>query len=95
MAVGNEASEGGVNASLTDLSLALRDFMNDVQEQYQFLNKLGASGLQALGFSPADAGQVLQMIDYMGTLQQIYTGQTTQPSLFNFEDALCSLWAGS
>lgn len=95
MAVGSQPSEGNINQTLTQLALAIREWAQDAAEQRAYLNKLGLAQLEALGFNAADAQSVLTLIDYMGTVADLYHGTATQASAFNFEDALTLLWAGS
>jgi len=94
MAVGAQTNQGNVNQTLTNLAVRGRDLAIDALKQWSFLNKLGQQGLEDLGFAAADAQEVLTLIDYMATLAQIYQGQATQASPFNYQDALTLLWAG-
>lgn len=95
MAVGSQPSEGGINQTLTQLALAIREWAQDAVEQRAYLNKLGLAQLEALGFTATDAQSVLNMINYMGTVADVYHGTATQATAFNFEDALTPLWGGS
>jgi hypothetical protein len=94
MATGQQATIAQVNTQLTSLALQLRNLAGQIMDQHTFLNKQGHDGLVALGFEDADATDVLARIDYMATIAQIYEGNATQATTFDFEDALCSLWAG-
>ena len=94
MPVGQQTTEAGVNGILTTLSLQLREVCQDILQQQAYLNKLGSSGLQALGFTSPEATQVLDDANHMGTVAQVYKGTATQGSLFNFDDFLTHLWAG-
>jgi hypothetical protein len=93
VAIGDQADQGRINIQLSSLALQLRNWAIQVQSQAAFLNKLGAAGLEAIGYDAADAAAVIQQIDYMLTVAQIYAGNATQPSAFNFQDATCALWA--
>jgi hypothetical protein len=94
MSIGSQTSTGNVNSSLTQLALNLRGVTAEILQQWAYLNKLGLAGLQALGFTAADAQAVLDAVNHMATVAQVYRGTATQGSLFNFEDSLTSLWAG-
>jgi hypothetical protein len=109
MAVGNQATVASVNNILTSLSVQLETLSEEVTKQSGFLNKLGTSGLNnlggaGLGFSLAanpvnnggvsDAQAVLDDINHMLTIIQLYKGLITQGSTFNFADFLTHLWAG-
>lgn len=96
MAVGNQASEASINQALTSYSVQLREICQNILNLQQFLNGaagLGLAGLEALGYSQADAQVVLSMASYMATIAQVYDGTATQASLFNFGSALSPLWA--
>lgn len=95
MSVGTQPNQGNINQTLTQLALAIRDLANQMVDQRAYLNKLGTTGLEAVGFSAQDAATVLTMIDYMGTVADLYHGTATQATEFDFEDALTPLWAGS
>jgi hypothetical protein len=90
-----------VNQALTTLAIAWRDLAKQTVEQWQFLNRLGDTGLEAVGFSAGDAATVLTLVDYMNTVAQVYLGTVqsqgsggTGAILFNFDSALTPLWAG-
>lgn len=101
MTVGTQASVSGISSSLTGNALALRELADDILQQWSYLNKLGLAGLQALGFSAADAQAVLDNVNRMVTPIQVYKGTVqaqgtggTGAILFNFEDSLTPLWGG-
>ena len=93
MATGDQADVGRVNAQLSSVALQLRNWATQALNYAQYVNKIGTAGLEAMGFTPADAAQVVTEADYMQTIAQIYKGDATQATAFNFEDALCGLWA--
>lgn len=95
MAVGSQPSQGNINSTLTQLALAWRDLAMQSVQQRAYLNSLGTTGLEAINFTAQDAATVLQLIDYMGTVADVYHGVATQATTFNFESALTSLWGGS
>lgn len=101
MSVGNQTSQGNVNTTLTTLATSLRELMNDILQQQQYLVKLGSTGLQGLGFTAGDATTVLDDVNHMATVAGCYKGTVQQGGtggtgaiLFNFEDFLTHLWAG-
>jgi hypothetical protein len=95
VAVGNQPNQGNINQSLTQLAQAWRGLAVDTLQQWAYLNKLGLTGLEGLGFAAGDAQAVLDAVNHMATCAQVYKGTATQATLFNFEDSLTSLWAGS
>lgn len=104
MSVGSQPNEGNINQTLTQLAQAWRDLAVSTEQQWAYLNKLGLTGLEALGFgstpNPAnngavsDAQAILDDIDHLVIPAQVYRGTGTQASAFNFEDFLTHLWAG-
>lgn len=101
MSVGNQANAGNVNNTLTSLALAMREHASDVLEFWAWANKEGLAGLEAIGFSAADAQAVLDNVNHMATPMQVYKG-TVQAGgsggvgavAFDYEDYLTPLWAG-
>lgn len=94
MAVGNQATVGIINESLTGNALQLRAALRTVANFQEYVVALGLSGLEALGYSSTDAQSVLNLASYMNTIAGVYFGTATQGSQFNFDNALCQLWAG-
>lgn len=101
MTVGNQASTGSIDASLSSNALQLREACRTAANFQEFVVSLGLSGLEALGYSPADAQSVLTFASYMNNVAGCYFGTVQQGGsggtgaiLFNFDNALCQLWAG-
>ena len=94
MTTGTQTNRASVDASLTQLALNLRDGANSILQQQAYLNKLGLTGLQGLGYTAGDAQAVLDDVNHMATVAQVYKGTATQGSLFSFEDSLVHLWSG-
>lgn len=101
MSVGTQPTMGGINATLTTLAIQMRETFSDVLYQQAYLNMLGLTGLEALGFAPADAQSVLDHVNHMATVAQVYKGTQGQAAAgqtaanFNFETALTDLWGGA
>jgi hypothetical protein len=93
MAVGDQADITRVNTQLSSIALQLRNWSTQALNYAHYLNKIGQTGLENMGYTPADAQQVILQADYMQTIAQIYVGQATQATVFDFNDALSSLWA--
>ena len=94
MTVGSQGNEAQVNQNLTSLALQWRNLAAVTLQQGLYLNEQGLTGLEAMGFTTADAQTVLNLIDYMTTCAQVYKGLAAQATDFNFENALIPLWAG-
>ncbi len=90
MATGDQPDAARINTALTSLALQQRNLAAAILYQYQYLNKLGAAALDALGLDGAD---VLAKIGYLATPAQVYQGTATQAQEFDFADATVSLWA--
>jgi hypothetical protein len=87
MPVGNsgQLSTSYINTTLGDLAVRKRNLENDVIQFAQSLNQLGQSGIQNVGFTPADATTVLNAIGHLLTNAQVYFGLANQPANFNFD----------
>ena len=87
MAIGNAGSLSitYINTTLGNLAVNKRNHEQDVIQFAQILNQEGSAGLQAIGFSAADATNVLAAINHLLTNAQIYFGQANQPANFNFD----------
>jgi len=101
MSVGNQATEASVNQSLSDAALQLRNLCQAIMNFQSWIVQEGTAGLEAMGFSAADAAAVLTMSSYMNTVAGCYFGTVQQGGsggtgaiMFNFNNALCGLWAG-
>lgn len=101
MSVGTQTSKASVDANLSQLAIQLRELMNGVLQQQAYCNKLGLTGLEAIGYTAPDAQTVLDDLNHMATVAGCYKGTVQQGGtggtgaiLFNFEDYLVHLWGG-
>ena len=101
MAAGNQPTVVSVNNTLTSLAVQLRNVMGTIREQQTPIQNMGSAGLQALGFTSADAASVLSFFGYMNSVEEVYYGQLQQggtggtgATLFNFDNALSAVWGG-
>jgi hypothetical protein len=94
MSVGNQASTGSINSQLSSMAISLRNILTSVEQFQEFVVAQGQSGLEALGYDSTDATTVLNMASYMNTVAGVYFGTATQGTQFDFDNALCGLWAG-
>jgi hypothetical protein len=94
MSVGQQATSAGINTQLTSLALNLRAACRAGANFQEFIVGQGLAGLEAMGFSPADAQTVLNMASYMNTVSGVYFGTVSQGTNFSFDNALSQLWAG-
>jgi hypothetical protein len=96
-----------MDQTLSSLAVQLRALMTQVQNEWTFVNN-GAAGsavevLTGIGYdntddtSPGgqtDAAYASYVLDTMNTLAQVYFGDATQASDFDFNNALAPLWGG-
>jgi hypothetical protein len=94
VAIGSQDNVAQVNATISAYALQLRNLMDQIREQQEFIVGLGLTGLEAMGFSSGDAQSILNMWSYMNTVSGVYYGTVTQGSLFDFDNALSGLWGG-
>jgi hypothetical protein len=94
MAAGNQPSMAGVNASAGGFATQLRSLFQGIQNFQAWLNTEGGAGLEALGFTVADANTIISTIGNLNTLANIYQGAATQPAVFNYEANSNALWGG-
>ena len=92
MAVGAQTTQAVVDSELSSCAVQLRDLAARILQKQAYYNKLGITGLGVAGFTAPDAQAVLDNINHMATVAQVYKGTATQASLFNFEDYLTPLW---
>jgi hypothetical protein len=97
--IGNQPTVAGLNNDLTQLATQMRDLMGQVTDFNLRVAALGATGLEnlggtGLGFSAADASAFLNMAAILNTPAAVYFGNATQASEYNFNSALCPVWAG-
>ena|SRR5215467_6712228 len=88
MAIGNtnQLSTSFINTTIGNLAVNWRNSANDVIEFAQIINQEGSSGLQALGFTPADATTILNATNHLLTNAQVYFGLAAQTPAFNFDN---------
>jgi hypothetical protein len=96
MTVGNQLSKSSVDASITNLSVGMRNLMQAVQDLSLNVNgqATGLATLEALDYTTDDATQALAAISYLNTVAGVYFGTATQGTDFNFNQELSQYWAG-
>lgn len=92
--------------NLTSLAIQMRQLMQQVDNLWTFVNN-GAEGtpvevLAALGYdnttdsapgNQTDASYASYLLNTMNTMAQVYFGQATQGTDYDFDNALAVLWA--
>lgn len=106
MTVGIQSNAGSISQNITNISVALRNILQQASNLSLQVNGTGTglATLEAFGFgsdaddlnpgSLSDAAYALQLIGYLNTMAQIYDGAATQPSTFDYNNALAAMWAG-
>lgn len=99
MAVGNQPTMQTVNNRAGSLAVNMRQIMDQAKDLETQVSALGVSGLEAIGFSPADAANLVTLVNYMSTVAGCYYGTVQQGGTggtgaitFNFDNALSALW---
>ena len=107
MPVGATVGSDQVNNIITSLAVRLRDVMDAIHHLDLSVNGQGAglAYLEGTGFgsapNPANPGSVsdaqlaLTTISYLNTVAQVYFGAAAQPTAYNFNQQLSSVWAGN
>lgn len=95
MTVGNQASESGLNATLGQVAVNIRNDLRQALNLFEYVNSIGTAGLQALGFSPADATAYFNTLNYLQTVAQVFFGTASQSPAFDFDNAVCEVYGGS
>jgi hypothetical protein len=97
MTVGNSMSMDSVNQGITNLSVAMRNLMQAVQNLSLNVNGQGngVALLEALGFDSADAAAAQGAISYLNTIAGVYFGTASQGTDYDFNQALSQYWGGN
>lgn len=97
MAVGRTVDAGGLNVKLADAAVAQRDAAQMAVVLWNYVASLGAdeaaqvAALQGLGFSAGDAQAFWTRANNLFAVSQVYHGNITQPSTFNYDSALAQV----
>lgn len=91
MAIGSQPNEAQLNSQAAAIAGQFRTNAQQALALQGYVIGLGQAGLVALGFAPADGTALTTSVNYMATLAQVYQGSATQPTLFNFQNALITL----
>jgi hypothetical protein len=91
MAIGNIDNVQQLNSMAAQFAGSWRSLAEQTMELQNYVIAQGSAGLQALGFSSADAASYITECNYMATLAQVVQGLAAQPTDFNFISALIPL----
>lgn len=106
MAVGATIGRDQIDNTITAQSVSLRNGMQEIRNLDMSVNGQGngLAYLESIGYDTAanpanpggvsDAQYALNMISYLNTVAEVYFGQATQASAFDFNGALSQMWAG-
>lgn len=93
MAIGVQSTVQQVNQELSSYAIQMRNLMQEIQDFNMSIADLGTAGLEAIGYTATDAPNVVSQAAVLNTMAAVYYGTATQATLFNFNNALSSLWA--
>jgi hypothetical protein len=95
MTAGYQPTVNSVNNAVAAMAVSLRNDFATILNFSAWLNTVGASGLQAIGFTGGDASTIVAAVGNLADLAGVYQGQAPQIGLpFNFEDNTSTLWGG-
>lgn len=91
-----------LNAQLQGFALLLRNYGETISNYNEWFTQLETADVATyFGVTSDQAAEIQTMVGYMNTLAQIYLGQVQQggsggsgATMFDFNDALSSLWGG-
>jgi hypothetical protein len=94
MSVGRQPSSNDIDAQITALALQMRNVLQAAADLSTYVNGQGAglATLEAAGYGGTDAATALSAIGYLNTVAQLYFGNATQGSAFNFSQELSQYW---
>ena len=92
--IGYQGSD--VNGPLGVLAVELRDACANILREWSYIETLGVAGLQAAPYNMAsgDAQAMFNAYNYLQTVAGIYYGTASQPTDFNFDQALALVRGG-
>lgn len=85
---GGQASVQGLNNQLGAIAVAIRNDLTAAQRLFEFVNGAGVAGLEAIGFTTADATNFFNACNYLATVSGVYFGTSAQTPAFDFDDEL-------
>lgn len=90
MAVGYQVNNtlSSLNTQLGQAAVDLQNAANEALALFGNVNNLGTTGLEALGFSATDAANFLLYAGYLNTMAELYFGQATQATAFDYDSGL-------
>jgi hypothetical protein len=98
MAVGNQPNASNINSVMGHIATDLRDWARRANQFHTAIDGMGAddpsraTALVALGFTQADATNLVYLANVLNTVAAIYYGTAAQTPAFNFDSALSPLW---
>lgn len=93
--IGNQTSEAVINNVAGTLAVNLRNACQQILNFQAWLVGVGAAGLQSgYGFSATDATNLVNAVNYLNTVAEIFDGNASQPTNFNFDNAVSVLYGG-
>lgn len=96
MAAGFQPTQQSLNQAAGQIIISLRANMQSVQQFNAYLQTLGTAGLQALGYTLADAQLLISVFSNLDSIRNMSEGNAyTGPSLpYNFVQQTVPLWGG-
>jgi hypothetical protein len=91
MAIGNIDNVQQLNSMAAQYAGQYRSVSEQVMDLQDYVTAQGSAGLQALGFSSADATAFITQVSYLANIAGVIQGTATVASPFNFVNELIAL----
>lgn len=94
MSIGQPVSMDGLNSQLSNGAVSLRNSTALAEQLWGWIETLGPdqttqeAALVTMGFSSQDASDFWVQANHLWAIYQIYHGMITQPSTFDYHDAM-------
>lgn len=93
--IGNQASQGGLNAALGAVMLSVRNDFATIKNLNDYITAQGGNTfLTGLGFLATDASAFTAALGNHDQLRQIYQGLINLPAAFNYQANGDVTWGG-
>jgi hypothetical protein len=96
VAAGFQPTQQTLNQAAGQIIISLRANMQSVQQFNSYLQVLGTSGLQALGYTLEDANLLISVFSNLDSIRNMSEGNPySGPALpYNFVEQTVPLWGG-
>jgi hypothetical protein len=96
--IGIQTNAVQLNGVAGDIALKMRNICQAAMALNEYITTVGgATGLQdpTIGFDSADATAFATAVNYLATISALYFGTASQPTNFDFDNAVSALYGGN